>query len=131
VLLTKKVEMTPPDEIGDKTHVIYDVDIENGGIRDNDTFAVRLLNPYDDATVYAYADGSWSEVESKERGHYLQVTMTGPQQYFCIVDNKSNTVIIIACAAAAVVVFLLFVVIVKNLRTRRRNKKLAKQQNNE
>ncbi len=71
---------------------------------ETDSFALRILNPYEDAEVYAYKEGAWTACDYKSRGQYLQVSMTGTQGYFCVVEKKSNLVRIIACAAAAAAV---------------------------
>jgi hypothetical protein len=82
-------------------------------VSDDDTFQVRLLNPYeDDAKVYGYVDGTWTELESKVRGQYVQVEMKGSKEYFCVANNKSDNlikIIIIAVAAAAVVLLLVLI----------------------
>ncbi len=101
-----------PQEAKNKAHVIYDISLENSGIGDKDTFAIRLLNPYGEKTsVYGLTDGEWHELESKSRGQYLQVDMTGPQESFCIVNTKADVLLIaviaIAVVAAAVIVLLL------------------------
>jgi hypothetical protein len=134
VLIAKKVDManstlTPPTEIGESNYVIYQLSIEDEKVDDTSSFAVRLLNPYDDnATVYAYVDGQWTLLESKVRGQYLQVTMTGSEQYFCVVENKSNIIFIIACAVAAAVVVILLIVIIKTMVSKINRKKQKKQQ---
>jgi hypothetical protein len=93
-------------------------------VSDDDTFQVRLLNPYeDDAKVYGYVDGAWTELESKVRGQYVQVEMKGSHEYFCIANNKSDNIIkIIVVVVAAAVVVLLLVLIKKGI-LRKKNKK--------
>ncbi len=100
-----------PQEAKNKPHVIYDISLENSGIGAKDTFAVRLLNPYGEKVqVYGLTDGEWHELESKVRGQYLQVDMTGPQESFCIVNTKTDALLIaviaVAVIAGAAVVFL-------------------------
>jgi uncharacterized protein YerC len=132
VLIAKKVDTAPPAEIGDKEYVVYELSLEDGTVKAGDTFTVRLLNPYgDDAEVYAYTDGEWVKVESKVRGQYLQVDMTGAQQYFCVVNEKSDYIILIACIAAGVVVLIVIIILIKRMSSRKKKKKLEKQQQND
>jgi len=116
-------DMAPPEEAAHKEHVVYEVSIQNGGIKESESFALRLLNPYKESTVYGYRDGSWAALESKVRGQYLQVPMTGTHEYFCIADKQSNRIVIICIAAAAAVALILLVVIIKKARARRKKKK--------
>jgi hypothetical protein len=114
VLIAKKVEMDAPAETVGKNYVVYDLSLEDDALSDTDTFAVRLLNPYDDnAIVYAYIDGNWQELDSKVRGQYLQVEMQGTQQYFCILDNVSNKYILWACAGVGAFLILIVILIIK------------------
>jgi hypothetical protein len=126
VLIAKTVDMDAPVEAAEKEYVTYEVTVENGGIRENDTFAVRLLNPYDEATVYGFKNGSWTELESKTRGQYLQVTMNGANEYFCIVSNDKDYTLIICCVAAGAVVLILLIVIIKRSSARRKKRKQEK-----
>lgn len=120
-------DKTPPEEADGKPHVVYEVALENGGIKETDTFALRILNPYEDAEAYAYKDGAWTVCDYKSRGQYLQVTMTGTQGYFCVVEKKSSLVLLIACAAAAAAAVTAVLVIVKKKRSARRKRRQAKE----
>jgi hypothetical protein len=122
------IDMEKPDEASGRKNVIYEITLENGGIGDSDTFAIRLLNPYDEAVVYGYKDGTWTQLDSKSRGQYLQVEMTGNHEYFCIVNDKSYTLYIIIVAAAAVVLIIILAALAKKRRIRRKNKKAQKLQ---
>lgn len=121
-------DRTPPEEAAEKRSVVYEVTLHNGGIKEKDSFALRILNPYEDAVVYGYKDGSWTVLESKSRGQYLQVDMTGMQQYFCVVENTSNKMVLIICASAAVAVLILMTVLVKKGRARRKRRKAQNSQ---
>ena len=92
----------PPEEIGDREYVVYDVALENGGVQSTDVFAVRLLNPYDEAEVWGKIDGEWARLACKERGTYLQVDMTGAAETFCIARKENSAWIVWAGAGAAV-----------------------------
>jgi hypothetical protein len=116
-----------PGEALVKENVIYEISIDNSGLGENDTFSIRLLNPYDDAVVYGYKNGEWTQLESKQRGQYLQVQMTGTEEYFCIVNTKSNTVAVIVTAAVAAVILIILISLAKKNRLRRKQKKLNKQ----
>lgn len=105
--------ITPPAQAAGKDYVMYEVSLENSGIKDNDVLAVRLLNPYEDTQVWGLSDDGWTQLESKNRGQYLQVDMTGPQEIFCLVKTDSNIIIIIASAAGAAAVLLILTVLIK------------------
>ena len=117
----------PPQEIGQRKNVVYDVSLENSGIQETDDFALRLFNPFEEAVVYAYRDGTWSEIEGKVRGQYLQVMMTGTNESFCIAEKKSNTIWIV-CAAAGAVVMLSFFIMINNKLSKRKRKKQPSQE---
>ena len=125
--LTARIsDKTPPEEADGKQHVVYEVTLENGGISETDSFALRLLNPYENAVVYGCAGEVWTELESKSRGQYLQVDMTGTQEYFCIVEETTNKLLIIGGSAAAAVVLLMLVALRK--RSARRKQQRAKKE---
>ena len=126
VLNVKVSDKTPPQEAAEKQYVVYEVTLENGGIKETDSFSLRILNPYEEAVVYGYRDGTWTALESKSRGQYMQVDMMDTQQYFCVVENTSNLMVIVACAAAGVVVLILVVVLFKKGRAKRRQKRQKK-----
>lgn len=120
----------PPQEIGQRKNVVYDVSLENSGIQETDAFALRVLNPFEEAVVYAYRDGAWSEVEGKVRGQYLQVMMTGTKESFCVAEQQSNTIWIIGIAAAVAVVAIVFIVTKKKL-SKWKKKKMQSQSKKE
>lgn len=108
----------PPEEAEGREYVMYRVLLENSGLGRDDIFAVRLLAPYEDAEVWGYVDGAWTKLESKPRGAYLQVDMTGPQETFCIVRSRSRLPFLAGIAAAAAAGVLLAIFIVKRVRKR-------------
>ncbi len=97
----------PPAAAADRTCMIYNITLENAGVKEGDAFAVRLYNPYEDALVWGYQNGVWTELAAKERGQYLQVEMTGTEQSFCVAEKApavwviAGTVIGGAAAVAA------------------------------
>ena len=116
--------MEPPEAAHNKENVIYDISLENTEIKDTDTFAVRLYNPYEDAAVWGYKNGIWTELESKARGEYLQVDMTGTEQSFCIVRQKSiRWIVVTGIAGGLAAVFLLVAVSKKRKALNRRSRK--------
>lgn len=131
ILNVKTSDMTPPGEAAEKQCVVYEVTLENGGIKETDSFALRILNPYEDAVVYGYRDGTWTAIDSKSRGQYLQVDMTGTQQYFCVVENRSDRRLMICAAAAAAVVLIVLAVLIRKGMARRRQKRQKKAEETE
>lgn len=110
VLNVSLSDMLPPVEATDHSYVIYGVSLENSGLSDSDSFAIRLLNPYDKAVqVFAWSEGGWIRLESRERGGYLQVNMTGPKQTFCIVDNTSNLWSVVIAVTGGVILLVVFI----------------------
>lgn len=126
ILNARISDMVPPEEAEGKQNVVYEVTLENSGIRETDSFALRILNPYEEAVVYGYKNGTWTALESKSRGQYLQVEMAGTQEYFCVVEETSNLMLIIICVAAAAVVVILLIVLIKKGRARRKQRRQKK-----
>ncbi len=122
-------DKTPPEEADGRQHVVYKVTLENGGIGETDSFALRLLNPYEKAVVYGCTGEAWTELESKSRGQYLQVDMTGTQEYFCIMEETTNKLLIIGGSAAAAAGLLMLAALRK--RSARRKQPRAQKEKNE
>ena len=110
VLKVKQISLAPPEQAKEKEHVMYEVSLENSDIEDGDILAVRLLNPYKNAQVWGLSDGVWTQLESKNRGQYLQVNMTGSKEIFCIVKTEANILIIVAGTVGAAALLLLLIV---------------------
>lgn len=127
ILNVKIGDVTPPEEAAGKQSVVYEVTLENGGIKETDSFALRVLNPYEDAVVYGYLDGVWTELESKSRGQYLQVDMTGTQAYFCIVEEKANMMLIVGSIAGAAAAVILLIIIIKKAKALKKKKRQKKE----
>ena len=72
--------------------------------------------------VYGYKDGMWTACGNKPRGQYLQVTMTGTQEYFCVAENTSGLIPVIICAAAAVIVIVLLAAMKKKKDAQKKRK---------
>ena len=122
VLNAKQISLDPPDQAAGKEYVMYEVSLENSGIEEGETFAVRLLNPYENAQVWGLLDGVWTHLESKERGQYLQIDMIGTQEIFCIVKAESHTIIIVAGAVGAATLLVLLTVLVIFIRKHKAKK---------
>ena len=115
--------MEPPTQASGKAYTIYDILLENGNIGNTDIFAVRLLNPYEnEAQVWGYTDGIWTRLESKTRGQYLQVNMTGAKETFCIIEVKSNNLLRLLAGISIIAVLLFAVYFIKRIKTRLRQK---------
>ena len=97
----------PPQKAENKEYLIYDITLEKAKIQEEDTFAIRLLNPYENARVWGYKDGVWTELKSKERGQYLQVNMRGEKQSFCLIEQKSKTWILVGGAGISSMILML------------------------
>ncbi|NDO50869.1 hypothetical protein FMM75_16180 [Lachnospiraceae bacterium MD335] len=106
-------QIAPPERAAHKDYVIYEVSLENSRIGATDSFAVRLLNPYDKAQVWEYRDGVWTKLESKVRGQYLQVDMVGTDSVFCLVSDEKNMLFIIGGIAAGAAALMVAAVILK------------------
>ena len=115
VLNVNLVAMAPPEQAAEKEYVIYEVSLENSGIKEEDAVVVRLFNPYEDAQVWGWSGDAWIQLESKSRGQYLQVEMAGTKGIFCIVKTESYVLVNVAAAAGAAVVLILLAVIVRKL----------------
>lgn len=108
---------TPPKDAEGLDYVIYDISLENGNISDTETFAIRLLNPYgEDAVVWGYLNGSWTELDALARGQYLQVEMTGPREVFCIADDINIAPLLIILCIVFVIIIALIISLLKRVK---------------
>ena len=123
VLNVNLITMDPPEQATEKKNVIYEVSLENSGMKDGDVVAVRLFNPYEDAQVWGWSGDAWIQLESKSRGQYLQVEMAGTKGIFCIVKTESYVFIIVASAAGGAVVLILLAVLVRKLISNHKRRK--------
>lgn len=123
VLKVSLSDAAPPEQVRSQAYVIYDVLLERSGIGDTDTFAVRLYNPYDKAMVWGCKNGVWTELESKTRGGYLQVDMTGTEEMFCVADHSSGIWVILGCIAGGAAVITLLSLAAGKLHAKHRVKK--------
>lgn len=115
VLNVSESSIQPPQQAAGKIYVMYEVSLENSNIGSGDVFPIRLLNPYEDAEVWGWYNDRWIPLESKARGEYLQVDMTGTQETFCIVETQSYTSIILVGVVVAAVVLVILIVLSKKL----------------
>ena len=112
-------DQMPPKEASGKDYVIYDIALENANIEAQETFAIRLLNPYgENAQVWGFLNGNWAKLDSKTRGQYLQVEMTGSKEAFCIVNEKTNTLLIIVIIVTGAAILLLIAYLLKRIKRR-------------
>lgn len=120
VLNAKISSFAPPAESGNKENVVYEISLENSGLKENDSFAIRILNPYEKAVVYGYQNGRWTERESKVRGQYLQVEMTGTQEYFCVAEQSSKLAVIAGIAISAAALLAVLILLIRRVRAGRK-----------
>ncbi len=116
VLNAEISDKEPPEDASGKKYTAYDISLKHANITNEDTFAIRLYNPYSNVTVWGYKDGVWTEMESKKRGQYVQVYMTGPEQSFCIIEQTSKIWIIISSIAGGILFFLLLAAGIKKIK---------------
>ena len=104
------------NKVENKNYKVYDIFLENADVSDKSKIALRLYNPYKKAEVLSYEDGTWKSTESKVRGQYLQVDMSGTSGTFCIVEKggiSKELIIIIAGSCAGVILLLVIIKAVK------------------
>lgn len=123
VLHAAPCSFAPPKEAGEGKNIVYEISLENSRLGENDSFAVRILNPYEKAVVYGYQNGRWTELESRVRGQYLQVEMTGTQEYFCVAEQSSKLPVIAGTAAGAAAALAVLLILIKKVRAGRREKR--------
>lgn len=111
-LIVENGTQAPPADIENREYVIYNVQIKNSGITSGSNTALRLLNPYEDATVYCLQNGKWTPVESKVRGQYLQVNLRGDEGSYCVVNNDNGMKRIIIMVAGAIGGIILIIIVV-------------------
>lgn len=115
-------EEVPPEMVTEKkNYIVYHISLENAEIREGESLSVRLLNPYENASVWSFCDGKWEKMDSKERGQYLQTQMNGTSAIFCIADETADSRWIIAVFAGLLSAGLLIVFLKKGIR-RHKNK---------
>lgn len=93
-------------------------------LTNEDSIPVRLYNEYGEGTkVFRYQDEKWEELDALSRGSYLQVTMQGNREIFCVVaGEKTNKWLYIGIGAGVVVVLAAFILIGKGCKKRKKSK---------
>ena len=122
-------QTVPEDIIENRNYKVYDITLENVEGLDVSKIALRLYNPYENAEVLSYVDGTWKSTESKVRGQYLQVDMSGTSGTFCIVENggiSKKLIIIIAGSCAGVILLLIIIKAIKKAHKKKSSKKDSK-----
>lgn len=106
---------------------IYDIKLNDTRLGSADEFSLRLWNAYGShARVYQYTDTGWKQLKSREQGSYCQVSMTGTENIYAVVDADSSKIyifVIAGCAAAAVLVIIICKYGKKRKNRKKRNKK--------
>lgn len=113
----------PPQQAASRDHVTYHILLENAGNKAQDSFAIRLLNPYKNAEVWSLTGGVWKKREALSRGQYLQTEMNGTEETFCVIDRRSYAPILLAAAAVLAVIAVVILIPVRRIRTKRKNRK--------
>lgn len=116
----------PPQQAASRDYVLYHVLLENPGDKATDSFAVRLLNPYDDAEIWSLREGVWSRQEGMPRGQYLQTEMNGTEETFCIVKKNSYPLLLPALAAAAAAAAVAVTAQIRRIRNKRKKNAVKK-----
>lgn len=124
--LSAQIVTEPPfHKAGYGEHICYEIKIMDSGKGINDIFSLRLYDPYSGrkVSVWQYNGTDWEEVETLDRGSYLQVNMHGLEGVYCIAAQDKETVTIAAAAGGGVVLILLLLLIGRRRRKKRRAKK--------
>ena len=112
--------------IEDKPFVVYTVGLGELELANNGSFPVRIYNPYKKADVYELANGSWQKVDFLNRGGYIQVTMSGLNGTYAVVDTAIHFPawinIACACGAAVLVIVIVLCLILKVRKSKRPEK---------
>lgn len=125
-------DIIPPTEVVDyHAYTVYDILLENSGKAEIETFALRLLNPFEKTQVWLYQNGEWQQIPCKVRGQYVQVEMTGTSGTFCIVEESSSIwkyVAMVAGVAAGIILLKLLHSVIKKRKKKGTKKKKEKKQ---
>ncbi|MBQ8982275.1 MAG: hypothetical protein IJ079_01705 [Lachnospiraceae bacterium] len=106
VMNVEEVSMMLPGSVSNDavTHMER-VTITDSSLSDSDEIKLRLLNidGLDNSVVYVYRDNGWKKMEQTDAGNYIQVTMRGTDETFCIASepHRTNYVMIGAIAGCA------------------------------
>lgn len=94
VMNVEEVSMAPPGSVSNDavTHMEH-VTIIDSSLSDSDEIKLRLLNidGMDNSVVYVYRDNGWKKMEQTDAGNYIQVTMRGTDETFCIASEPHRT----------------------------------------
>ncbi|MBR3518191.1 MAG: hypothetical protein IKO10_17950 [Lachnospiraceae bacterium] len=113
--------------------VCYSVQIENSGKAAEDSFALRLYNPFGDKkiSVWQYDGADWREVEYLERGSYVQVPMQGLEGIYCIAVHEKDLMTIAKVGGGAAAVLVLVIALVTGRKKKKTTKGNAKETDTE
>ena len=80
------------------------VTITDSSLKDDDEIKLRLLNidGADNCVVYVYRNDGWRKMDQTDAGNYIQVTMRGTDEIFCLASEprKANYILIGGIAGA-------------------------------
>lgn len=87
LVVTNREGQLPAQIVEDKNYISYDIELQNSSIGKNSDVQIRIKNPYEKLEIWHLQDDKWVKTEGKTVGQYVQVTMTGTQGSFCLVED--------------------------------------------
>lgn len=114
--LTENTTQKAPSGVDE--YIIYDVKVDNANISDVTT-KLRIKSLYKNTKIYVLDNSEWKECNSKLQGSYLQTTLEGNAQTYCIATlNKDYTIIVIGVCVLAVIILAIRIVSAKKKATK-------------
>lgn len=90
LLVTDREGQIPAQLVEDKNYIAYDIELQNSNFGKNSDVQIRIRNPYEKLEIWSLQDDKWVKIEGKTVGQYVQVTMTGAQGSFCLVEDTAD-----------------------------------------
>ena len=119
VLHAQKAEEQYPDNIKKDTASIYDISLENIKTDDNNPLVLRLLNTAGEkASVFKQIDGKWEELDTAQKGGYLQIASDDVEGTYCIAEKSSEIGTILIAAGIILIVVSLIILRRKKQKTK-------------
>lgn len=119
VLHAQKAEEQYPDNIKKDTASIYDISLENIKTDDNNPLVLRLLNTAGEkASVFKQIDGKWEELDTAQKGGYLQIASDDVEGTYCIAEKSSEIGTILIAAGVILIIVSLIILRRKKQKTK-------------
>lgn len=119
VLHAQKAEEQYPDNIKKDTASIYDISLENIKTDDNNPLVLRLLNTAGEkASVFKQIDRKWEELDTAQKGGYLQIASDDVEGTYCIAEKSSEIGTILIAAGIILIVVSLIILRRKKQKTK-------------